>query len=249
MTSANASICSGVIPPNGSLIRIIWTPGWRWPYTPCFRRKPMKSFSGVSPSRNFVASVSKSSNSRSMIGMMCPGTSFRTSGLSSVPGRPAVRLPWRADGSMVVVSRRVLVVRRNGGIYPKPDRIHRVWRSRAGVWDDRRVEPAPARLRLRRTGGLAGLPVEAALDTADLAPAEAEPLLAALDAARLDSPEIARLAGGGAPRPGAPDAFGYELEVTRGADTRRLRFGELDMPDSLRALVALLGSRAKPAGR
>jgi hypothetical protein len=117
------------------------------------------------------------------------------------------------------------------------------------VWDDRGVEPAPARLRLRRTGGLAGLPVEAVLDTADLAPGEAEPILAALDAARLDSPEIARLAGGGAPRPGPPDAFGYELEVTRGASTRRLRFGELDMPDCLRALVALLAGRAKPPAR
>src|SRR4051812_38107926 len=62
----------------------------------------MNSFSGVSPSRNFVASVSKSSNSRSRIGMMCPGTSFWTSGLSRDPGRPAVRLPWRADGSMMV---------------------------------------------------------------------------------------------------------------------------------------------------
>src|SRR3954447_26531836 len=59
----------------------------------------MNSFSGVSPPRNFVASVSKSSNSRSRIGMMCPGTSFWTSGLSSEPARP--RLPWRADGSML----------------------------------------------------------------------------------------------------------------------------------------------------
>src|SRR4051794_33520315 len=111
------------------------------------------------------------------------------------------------------------------------------------------VEPAPARLRLRRTGGIAGLPVEAALDTADLEPGEAEPILAALDAVPLDSPEIARLAGGGAPAPGPPDAFGYELDVTRGAETRRLRFGELDMPESLRALVALLRSRAKPHAR
>src|SRR3954471_2359749 len=101
MTSANASICSGVMPPKGSLIRIICTPGWRWPYTPCLRRNPMNSFSGVSPSRNFVASVSKSSNSRSRIGMMCPGTSLRTSGFSREPCRPAGRLPWRADGSMM----------------------------------------------------------------------------------------------------------------------------------------------------
>ena len=30
-TSANVSICSGVTPPKGSLTRIIWTSGWRWP--------------------------------------------------------------------------------------------------------------------------------------------------------------------------------------------------------------------------
>ena len=34
----------------------------------------MNSFSSVSPPRNFSASLSKSSNSRSRIGMMCPGT-------------------------------------------------------------------------------------------------------------------------------------------------------------------------------
>src|SRR4051794_27930314 len=81
------------------------------------------------------------------------------------------------------------------------------------------VEPAPARLRLRRTGGIAGLPVEAALDTADLEPGEAEPILAALDAVPLDSPEIARLAGGGDPAPRPPGAVGYELDVKRGAAT------------------------------
>ena len=30
-TLAKASICSGVTPPSGSLMRIIWTSGWRWP--------------------------------------------------------------------------------------------------------------------------------------------------------------------------------------------------------------------------
>ena len=29
--SANASICSGVTPPNGSFTRIICTSAWRWP--------------------------------------------------------------------------------------------------------------------------------------------------------------------------------------------------------------------------
>src|SRR5690349_16455656 len=50
----------------------------------------MKSFSGVSPPRNFSDSVSKSSNSRWRIGMTWPGTSSRTSGLLSDPARPAV---------------------------------------------------------------------------------------------------------------------------------------------------------------
>jgi hypothetical protein len=111
------------------------------------------------------------------------------------------------------------------------------------------VEPAHARLRLRRTGGLAGLPVEAAIDTADLAPDDAEPILAAVDAARLDAPDIAALEQGASPPPGPPDAFAYELEVTRGGRTQRLRFGEHDMPESLGPLVGLLRSRAKPARR
>ena len=50
----------------------------------------MNSFSGVWPSRNFSASLSKSSNSRSRIGITWPGTSSRTSGFSSDPLRPCV---------------------------------------------------------------------------------------------------------------------------------------------------------------
>ena len=51
----------------------------------------MNSVSGVCPSRNFAASLSKSSNSRSRIGMMWPGTSSTTSGLVSDPARPVGR--------------------------------------------------------------------------------------------------------------------------------------------------------------
>ncbi len=50
----------------------------------------MNSVSSVSPARYFAASLSKSSNSRSRIGMMWPGTSSRTSGLVSDPCRPVV---------------------------------------------------------------------------------------------------------------------------------------------------------------
>ena len=49
----------------------------------------MNSVSSTSPRRKRCDSVSKSSNSRSRIGMTWPGTSSRTSGFSSVPWRPA----------------------------------------------------------------------------------------------------------------------------------------------------------------
>ena len=87
-TSAKASICSGVTPPIGSLTRIICTSAWRWPYTPCLSRKPMNSVSSVSPPRNFSASLSKSSNSCSRIGITWPGTFSTISGLFSEPLRP-----------------------------------------------------------------------------------------------------------------------------------------------------------------
>src|SRR5665213_1081568 len=45
----------------------------------------MNSSSGVSPARNLVDSVLKSSYSRRRIGITCPGTFWRTSGSSSVP--------------------------------------------------------------------------------------------------------------------------------------------------------------------
>src|SRR4051794_7068511 len=88
ITSANMSICSGVMPPMGSFVRIIWTFAWRWPYTPCLSRNLMNSVSSVCPSRNFVASVSKSSNSCSRIGITWPGTFSTISGFSIEPLRP-----------------------------------------------------------------------------------------------------------------------------------------------------------------
>ena len=50
----------------------------------------MNSVSSVWPARNFSASLSKSSNSRSRIGMTWPGTSAWTSGFSSDPLRPVL---------------------------------------------------------------------------------------------------------------------------------------------------------------
>ena len=55
----------------------------------------MNSSSRRSPARNFSASLSKSSNSRSRIGMMWPGTFSRTSGFSRA-ALAALALGWRA---------------------------------------------------------------------------------------------------------------------------------------------------------
>src|SRR5688572_33031613 len=75
----------------------------------------MNSFSGVSPSRYFVASVSKSSNSRSRIGMMWPGTFSRTSGFSSVPRRfdgvlASIRMNIRIPDRISTISTRTSIV-------------------------------------------------------------------------------------------------------------------------------------------
>src|SRR5918911_3404648 len=95
-----------------------------------------------------------------------------------------------------------------------------------------------AQLRLRRTGGLAGVATEASLDTAQLEPAEAEPLLAALDAAERGGARTAPAA------PGPPDAFRYELEVRRGGATRTLSFTDADRPRELAPVIDALAARA-----
>jgi hypothetical protein len=98
-----------------------------------------------------------------------------------------------------------------------------------------------ARLRLTRSGGFAGIATEAAIDTAELPPGEAQPLLAALDAVDLRS-----LAGRRPPPPGPPDTFRYVLDVERGDATHRITLAEADVPQALRPVLAALSGRARP---
>jgi hypothetical protein len=95
-------------------------------------------------------------------------------------------------------------------------------------------------LALRRTGGLAGLPMEAALDTRELAPEEAAAITSALDG--LDFGTLA-------PADGPPDTFQYRLEVRRGDRTQTATFGERQVPAALRPLLGTLMQRAEPAPR
>jgi hypothetical protein len=97
------------------------------------------------------------------------------------------------------------------------------------------MTPRHARLRLRRTGGIAGVPTEAELDTSELDPAQAEPILRALDATSTPP------AGGGAPR---PDAFRYELTIERAGQSRTMTFGD-PPPPALAPVIAALAGRSR----
>jgi len=96
-------------------------------------------------------------------------------------------------------------------------------------------------LRLRRTGGLAGLPMVAALKTHELDADEAERIVEALgqvDLAHLEErPDAA---------PGAADMFHYRLEVNGTDHQQTVHFGERQMPAALAEVVRALMDRAEP---
>jgi L-ascorbate metabolism protein UlaG (beta-lactamase superfamily) len=96
-------------------------------------------------------------------------------------------------------------------------------------------------LSLRRTGGLAGLPMVASLNTRDLDPEAAERIVDALDQADLDHVHNRPDAP-----PGSADMFQYQLDV-RGPDrTQTVRFSDHQMPPELAPVIRALMRGAKP---
>lgn len=93
------------------------------------------------------------------------------------------------------------------------------------------------RIEFRRSGGLAGIDMTASIDAQDL-PAEQAQLATELIA----SPPPPPGDGGG-----TPDRFSYELTLREGERTQTHRWGETQIPDSVRPLLADLTGRAKPA--
>ena len=95
-------------------------------------------------------------------------------------------------------------------------------------------------LRLRRTGGLAGLPMVARLQTRELEADEAERFADALgqvDLARLEErPDAA---------PGAADMFHYQLEILSADGEQTVHFGERQMPAVLAPVVQALMQRSE----
>ena len=102
-----------------------------------------------------------------------------------------------------------------------------------------------ARIELVRTGGFAGLRLQAAVDTAVDDPEAGwyAEQLATLDLAALAVRPVAATA-----RP-EPDRFHYSLAVEDDAGaSHALEFGESALPDELRPLVERLEQRARERG-
>jgi hypothetical protein len=100
-----------------------------------------------------------------------------------------------------------------------------------------------AHITLRRTGGLAGVPMDAALETSELVPDKAAEILDGLD--RVDLAKV----GKGEPRPGAADMFQYDLKVRRGEQTYTASFSDGQVPSELAPAVRELMDRASPGKR
>jgi hypothetical protein len=98
----------------------------------------------------------------------------------------------------------------------------------------------PARIEFERSGGFAGIPVRASVSADALDPRERAGLEALL----------AREQAGPAARAGAPDRFQYDVTVIAGGRRHRVRLGERELDESLRALIDRLERDAAPeAGR
>src|SRR5665213_687158 len=101
-----------------------------------------------------------------------------------------------------------------------------------------------ARLSLRRTGGLAGVPMQATLDTRDLDPGQAQEIIGALD--NVDLTQISAEQDWPA---GAADTFLYDLKIDRGEGASTASFSERQVPAGLAPVLRTLMDRAQPASR
>ena len=94
------------------------------------------------------------------------------------------------------------------------------------------------RVKLVRSGGLAGLDMVATVDTADL-PSDQQDVVSTLLTEDLRGPGVSRRAGA--------DQFSYQLEIRHGDRTIRRHWEESEVHERVRPLLAALTRRAKPA--
>jgi hypothetical protein len=102
--------------------------------------------------------------------------------------------------------------------------------------------PDDLRITFRRTGGLAGVPLEVvgSVDELDL-PEEVRARLRRLAAGRGD--------GGVASGASTPDGFGYVLRLGAPGGDRELRWSDATLPADLASVVAALTHLALPPSR
>ena len=97
--------------------------------------------------------------------------------------------------------------------------------------DGRAASDEPRLIRVRRTGGVAGIAAEASVGVDDLSPEEREALAQLVGSGRTEPPTPSRARQ-------APDAFQYELTISRGGHDERIIAGEGDLPAVLREALA-----------
>jgi hypothetical protein len=94
------------------------------------------------------------------------------------------------------------------------------------------------KVKMVRSGGIAGLNMVATVDAGDL-PSDQQEVVSKL--------LTEDLRGNGANRPGGADQFSYQLEIHQGDRTVRRRWQEPEVHESVRPLLAALTRQAKPA--
>jgi hypothetical protein len=104
------------------------------------------------------------------------------------------------------------------------------------------VADEPVRVHLVRSGGFAGITVQARVDSATLPVEEAKELTALLD--RLDLADLAERAT--QPTRGA-DRFQYDLTIQRGESQTHVSLPENAVPPDLRPLLTWLLRHATPS--
>jgi hypothetical protein len=97
------------------------------------------------------------------------------------------------------------------------------------------------RVRVRRSGGFAGVPMDAEADSDRLDPADADRLRHLVARAELDAPP----AHSGV----VPDSLRYEVDVWRESEHVHLTARDPGLPAGLRDLLGWLQTRAQPGGR
>jgi hypothetical protein len=103
------------------------------------------------------------------------------------------------------------------------------------------MSPPPIRIRFRRSGGFAGIPLTAATTADQLAGDHAAQVQRLLTQAQA-SPGASRAAA----VPGGADTFRYELDLDDGQRRRSLAWDETQVPEELRPLLGTLTSLARP---